>query len=388
MDKSTSKLLEYKRTFSLKLMEQLIRNDADDENIAISPSRLQAVLVLIANWASPDMQRKILDNVGMEGIGIEDASRFFRKNNFSIATCYDISGEVNEDNPTIELSTILWLQKQLHLKAGHIADMRELFGVEYERVDFAIPETQGIIDAKVNDASHGLIPSIDAEIDPQTLALLTDILYFKARWETPFDEENTDDLPFYGANETVDVPTMCMEEILPYKETDKYQMVELSYLAEDPSDKSYVMRVYLPRRSVSNVELLQSIAEDDAKFELRNEHVCLYLPRFSAKTNVRMTDILRQIGLKDIFESTNLLPQLADNIQISDIAQQVKIIVNENETEAAAFTSVVCVGSLPSEEVVKKPIVVTVDRPFLFEIIGESSGIRLFTGIINDINRG
>ena len=101
-----------------------------------------------------------------------------------------------------------------------------------------------------------------------------------------------------------------------------------------------------------------------------------------------MTDILRQIGLKDIFESTDLLPQLADNIQISDIAQQVKIIVNENETEAAAFTSVICVGSLPSEEVVKKPIVVTVDRPFLFEIIEESSGITLFTGIINDINRG
>ena len=98
-----------------------------------------------------------------------------------------------------------------------------------------------------------------------------------------------------------------------------------------------------------------------------------------------MTDILRQLGLEELFVSTDILPQLADNIQISDIAQKVKIIVNETETEAAALTSVIDVGGLPPEEEYDKPIVVTVDRPFLFEIMEESSGIILFTGIINDI---
>ena len=92
--------------------------------------------------------------------------------------------------------------------------MREAFGVEYERVDFANPDTQGLIDAKINEASHGLIPSLNAKVDPLTRVLLTDILYFKAHWEIPFEEENTDELPFYGAKETVDVPTMCMEERL------------------------------------------------------------------------------------------------------------------------------------------------------------------------------
>ena len=32
-----------------------------------------------------------------------------------------------------------------------------------------------------------------------------------------------------------------------------------------------------------------------------------------------------------------------------------------------------------------EPIVMTVDRPFLFEIVEESSGMVLFTGIINNI---
>jgi serpin B len=374
---------DFRRSFSEKLMEQIVGNAANDDNIAVSPSRLQAVLVLLSNWASPDMQRKILDVAVGESAGIEDANEFCRKDNFSVATCYNINGEVSE-SPIVELSTILWLQEQLRLKAGHIADMREAFGVEYERVDFANPDTQGLIDAKINEASHGLIPSLNAKVDPLTRVLLTDILYFKAHWEIPFEEENTDELPFYGAKETVDVPTMCMEERLPYKETDKYQMVELSYLTDFSSEKSYVMRIYLPRLCVSNIELLRAIAEEDAKQEVKEEHVCLYLPRFSAETNIKMTNIFQQLGLKELFTSTDILPQLADNIQISDIAQKVKIIVNETETEAVALTSIVCAGCLPPEED-DKPIVMTVDRPFLFEIVEETSGTILFTGIINDI---
>ena len=371
---------DFRRSFSEKLMEQTVGNAANDDNIAVSPSRLQAVLVLLSNWASPD---KILDVAVGESAGIEDANEFCRKDNFSVATCYNISGEVSE-SPIVELSTILWLQEQLRLKAGHIADMREAFGVEYERVDFANPDTQGLIDAKINEASHGLIPSLNAKVDPLTRVLLTDILYFKAHWEIPFEEENTDELPFYGAKETVDVPTMCMEERLPYKETDKYQMVELSYLTDFSSEKSYVMRIYLPRLCVSNIELLRAIAEKDAKQEVKEEHVCLYLPRFSAETDIKMTNIFQQLGLKELFTSTDILPQLADNIQISDIAQKVKIIVNETETEAVALTSIVCAGCLPPEED-DKPIVMTVDRPFLFEIVEETSGTILFTGIINDI---
>jgi serpin B len=374
---------DFRRSFSEKLMEQIVGNAANDDNIAVSPSRLQAVLVLLSNWASPDMQRKILDVAVGESAGIEDANEFCRKDNFSVATCYNISGEVSE-SPIVELSTILWLQEQLRLKAGHIADMREAFGVEYERVDFANPDTQGLIDAKINEASHGLITSLNAKVDPLTRVLLTDILYFKAHWEIPFEEENTDELPFYGAKETVDVPTMCMEERLPYKETDKYQMVELSYLTDFSSEKSYVMRIYLPRLCVSNIELLRAIAEKDAKQEVKEEHVCLYLPRFSAETDIKMTNIFQQLGLKELFTSTDILPQLADNIQISDIAQKVKIIVNETETEAVALTSIVCAGCLPPEED-DKPIVMTVDRPFLFEIVEETSGTILFTGIINDI---
>ena len=366
------------------LMENLVANNDYDDNISVSPSRLQAVLLMLANWASPDMQRKILDVVGYDRI--EDANGLFNRKNFSIAACCGLNGEVDENNPVIELNTILWLQEQLRLKPGHIADMKNVFGVEYERVDFTDSDTQNVIDAKINEASHGLIPGLGIDIDPKTLALLTDIMDFKAQWETPFDEINTDDLPFYGAKETVEVPTMCMEESLPYKETDSYEMVEMAYKCESYPEKSYVMRIYLPKRHVlSPQDLLKAIAAEDNK-QAGIEHVCLYLPRFSVESNIIMSDVLKQIGLEDIFKSTDISPLLADNLQISDIAQRVKIIVIESETEAAALTSVLDVGCAPFEDyVADEPIVVTVDRPFLFEIVEKSSDMVLFTGIINDI---
>lgn len=372
-------------SFYEKLLTLFVKNADGDDNIAVSASRLQAVLVLLANWASPDMRHKILNVVCSDETEIEKANALFDRRNFAFAPCLGLSGETDENNPVIEMSTILWLQEELRLKPGHIADMNHVFGVEYERVDFTDSDTQKVIDSKINEASHGLIPDLGINIDPKTMALLTDILYFKAQWETPFKEINTDDLLFYGANETVEVPTMCMEERLPYRKTDSYEMVELAYQCESYPERSYAMRVYLPKLCVSFDELLQAIAADENK-QASLEHVCLYLPRFSVESNIIMTDVLQQIGLEDIFKSTDISPLLADHLQISDIAQRVKIIVNETETEAAALTYVVNVGCPPYEETVDdEPIVMTVDRPFLFEIVEESSGMVLFTGIINNI---
>jgi serpin B len=176
-----------------------------------------------------------------------------------------------------------------------------------------------------------------------------------------------------------------MEERLSYRETDSYEMVELAYQCESYPEKSYMMRVFLPKRCVPIDELLKAIAADDGK-QASIEHVCLYLPRFSVESNIIMTDVLRQIGLEDIFKSTDISPLLADHLQIADIAQRVKIIVNEKETEAAALTSVLDVGCAPLDDYVDdEPIVMTVDRPFLFEIVEKSNEMVLFTGVINDI---
>jgi serine protease inhibitor len=117
---------------------------------------------------------------------------------------------------------------------------------------------------------------------------------------------------------------------------------------------------------------------------MTEEEVKLTLPKFTIKSNVDMKQVLREIGLECIFESTDIVPGLINDVRIDDISQQVKIKVDENETEAAALTEMCVAMGLPPTEI-KEPVVMNVNRPFMFEIAEEYSQTILFTGIINHI---
>ena len=58
--------------FSNRLLTVLLANAEDDRNISVSPSRLQAVLALLASWTNPTIQRMILDTIRCEEVDIYD----------------------------------------------------------------------------------------------------------------------------------------------------------------------------------------------------------------------------------------------------------------------------------------------------------------------------
>ena len=97
-----------------------------------------------------------------------------------------------------------------------------------------------------------------------------------------------------------------------------------------------------------------------------------------------MKELLSNLGLKCIYESNDIMPECVKNLKITDIVQQVKVKVNENDTEAAALTYLREIGCcLPIEK--PKTIVMKVNRPFIFEIVEDSSNTVLFAGVINNI---
>lgn len=117
---------------------------------------------------------------------------------------------------------------------------------------------------------------------------------------------------------------------------------------------------------------------------MTEEEVKLTLPKFNIKSNVDMKQVLRDIGLGCILESEDIVPGLVNGVRVDDISQQVKIKVDENETEAAALTEMcIAMGPPPTEKI--EPVVMNVNRPFMFEIAEEYSNTILFTGIINNI---
>ena len=372
------------RNFSAKFSNKLLYKLVDSEgnnNIAISPSRLQNVLVLLANWASPQIRKAILEGIGSEVMEMDEANVLCNKEHLHLTSWKEGEGDYI---PTIETNTFLWVQKGMKLKPDGLTCVSSDFNVVLREVDFSQPDTKDIINKAVDVASHGLIKEVNSDIQPLTQMLLTDILYFKAKWDERFYEEDTKERIFYGTKGKEKVPMMRKTDSLMFSETQTCQVVQLRYMCMSEQDKYFTMRIYLPKEKCSISDVLHELWNNEFYFDMTEEDVKLTLPKFTIKSNADMKQVLKDIGLECIFESADIVPGLVNDVRIDDISQQVKIKVDENETEAAALTEM-CVAMGPPPTEIREPVIMNVNRPFMFEIAEEYSNTILFTGIINHI---
>jgi serpin B len=90
------------------------------------------------------------------------------------------------------------------------------------------------------------------------------------------------------------------------------------------------------------------------------------------------------MGIREIFKNNGSLANIADDIFISQAFQDTYMEVDEKGTEASAVTVIGMTGSAgpPTEDKVN---VMRVDRPFVFAIRENSTGVVLFAGKIGKI---
>ncbi len=116
----------------------------------------------------------------------------------------------------------------------------------------------------------------------------------------------------------------------------------------------------------------------------KRTEVRLSLPRFDVSADTDTDKILRKLGLECIFESADIIPECVRNLKIEKILQQARVTVDENGTEASALTACISIlTGLPPE--FSEPVVMNVNRPFLFEIVEDSANTILFSGVINNL---
>ncbi len=90
---------------------------------------------------------------------------------------------------------------------------------------------------------------------------LLNAIYFKGIWQTEFEEDATEDLPFYLHNgSTVQVPTMQKTESLPYYSNNLFRAVKLAYGAGN-----YNMFVFLPQEENTVEAIVDELGVDNWK---------------------------------------------------------------------------------------------------------------------------
>ncbi len=283
---------------------------------------------------------------------------------------------------TLTLANALWGQIGYEFRPEFLDTLALNYGAGLQLLDYVDvgkrEQSRLTINRWVSDRTAGRIEDLIKEgvLNENTRLVLTNAIYFKAEWDTPF--YGTRDAPFtLRDGSQVNVPTMSRRTSTGYTEGKDCQAVELRYKGER-------MRMVILLPAAGELEAFESALTSERVAEIlkaiESRDLKVYLPKFSYDSTFSLGSTLAQMGMPDAFA-----PGVADfsgmngahDLIISDVVHQAFVAVDEIGTEAAAATGVVM-------EIVSMPTEVRLDRPFIYLIQDTQTGAILFVGRLTD----
>ena len=360
--------------FAFDLLKQITR-EQPGTNVFISPFSVSTALQMVANGAAgetkTEMQR-VLKTGGLPPGALNSA-------------CKDLNQSLNSQPGVIlNLANAIWYKKEIQLKPDFVSVNKQFFQAELGGVDFAKPESAQTINHWADTSTHGKIKEVVRwPFDPALRVILANAIYFKGKWDRPFDKSKTQPHVFHlsGGGEK-QTPTMWQHGDFSYQEDDGYQAVRLPYIGG-----RLQMYLFLPATNSSPAKLLADFSgeawQDKILPQFEKHKGTLAMPRFKMEYAVLLKDPLTALGMKQAFAQNADFSAMADEpLFVSEVKQKSFVEVNEEGTEAAAVTTVTmhATGMLRPE----KPFEMIVDRPFVFMIGDDSTKSILFMGVIYD----
>jgi serine protease inhibitor len=300
------------------------------------------------------------------------------------SACKDLNQSLNsQPGVVLNLANAIWYKEGFHLKPGFVSDNRNFFLAKLAGVDFAKPESAQIINDWADTSTHGKIKDVVRwPFPPRTQVILANAIYFKGKWNRPFDGRTEDD-PFYvlPGGKPKQVPTMWQHGHFNYQQGDGFQAVRLPY-----AGKRLQMFLFLPDTNSSPTKLLADFNADTWQNKIlpgfQDKQGLLGLPRFKLDYDVVLNDPLKALGMRQAFDNADFSAMANEPLFVSEVKQKSFVEVNEEGTEAAAVTTVRM--TLLAMPVPQNAFNMIVDRPFLFVIGDDETKSILFMGVIYD----
>jgi serpin B len=284
----------------------------------------------------------------------------------------------------------LFTANALWTRAGEriLADFQKRIEINYQGglrpVDFqhAPEEARQTINAWALEQTRGKIKDLlgSTHIDSKTLLIITNAMYFKALWASPFSRERTTQEDFHASlSDVVRVDMMKQAGRFRYDDEASFQVLELPYRGD-----SLAMVILLPKVKDGLGALESSLTAakiDNCVSKMSSHRMEVSLPKFKLTAECELKDALSELGMPVAFN-----PTAADfsgitgtrELAISAVVHKAFVEVEERGTEAAAATGVVMART--AVKIVQPPVIFRADHPFFFLIRDTSTGTILFLG--------
>ncbi len=350
-----------------------------DDNLFYSPYSISQALAMTYSGARGETEKQMSDTLHFT---LSQGRLHPVFNGLDIELSKRGEGAQGKDEEGFRLNIVnaIWGQKDYKFLPEFLDVLAENYGAGLRVLDFvnAPEESRITINDWVSEQTEGRIEDLipEGSIDALTRLVLTNANYFNAAWQFPFNEEATADGPFYllDGGEII-VPMMTQTESFGYTEGDSYQAVELPYDGRELS-----MVILLPDdgqfetfESSMDYEMIEDIISG-----LSYQQVNLAMPKFEFESEFSLKKALTAMGMPVAFSADADFSGMTGNrdLAIDDVLHKAFVSVDEAGTEAAAATAVI----MTLTAVPAPPVVVTVDRPFIFLIRDTETGTILFIG--------
>ncbi|KAK3516980.1 hypothetical protein QTP70_029125 [Hemibagrus guttatus] len=358
--------------FAFSLYNKLSNKaDAKGKNIFFSPLSISMALSMLALGAKGETHSQIFSTLGYSSLTEDHVNEAYEH----LLHMLDHSQEAM----LLETGGGLAVREGFKPVDKFLKDLQhfyqaEAFTVDFSKSDVAVQEINKFIAKKTKDTITDMVKSLDTD----TIMVLINYIYFRGKWEKPFEVEHTHKADFH-----VDENTKVTVDMM--KRTGRYDMYHdvsnFTSVIMVPYKGNTSMMIVLPDEGKME-EVEKHLSKEDLSYwhdKLFRSSVDLYLPKFSISASFCLGDTLKELGIVDAFSDNADLSRMSEEtkLKVSRVLHKAVLKVDEKGTEAAAATTI---EIMP----MSLPYAMFLNRPFLVFIVEDSTKTILFMGKISN----
>ena len=376
MPENYDKYIKGSADFSFDILRATV-SSKQEENTLVSPYSLSAALSLLSNGAS-DGTRKELRNALASGMEQED---------INICTHY-LSGRLsafNTEDAKLTSANSLWFNDNFDVKSAFLQTAVNYYDADVQRVLFSEEDAAEKINNWISEKTDGEVTDAVNGLDETAQAIIVNAVLLDDEWATPYPDGSVNTGTFYGVNGEEEASFMTSAE--QYLSTAYAQGMTKGF-------KNLPLRfaAIMPAEDMDINEFLEGLTGSKWLALLESQElasVCkATLPEFELRVKNDLRGSLEELGITRIFDAekadfSNM--SNAGKVSVSSVVQDAFVKIGPKNVKAGAATAIQGNGaSAPGTEDMKELVF---DKPFVFVIYDNESGIPVFTGLVNCISK-
>lgn len=361
--------VKYNQAF-LDFTAELFKNIDEGDNRLLSPLSIYLALSMLTNGARDNTLSELESVLGMLN---------YELNSY----CYYLATQLENKDAKAIIANSIWINNDSPFSAdtNFLNTNAMYYKAEIYRDAFSHKRAVKNINAWVNNNTQGLISKITDSIDPLTVMMLINTLYFDSKWQREYNSYTK--YPFNSDNGQTNSVDFFLDTQQGYYSSDNAKAFKVSL-----KDDYYFLGI-LP--DVNDIDNYMTLFDGNELYSLINNfnlmEVKIRIPKFSYDYSINLNQSLSSMGIIDAFDPYNArfggLGVINDNLYVSDVIHKTTIELTRGGVKAAAVTKIgMKATSAPHSDSL---IELYLDRPFIYAIMNGKTDTPLFIGSVKNL---